>query len=556
MCTPIITPNNEVKGVIDLIRQPGKEMYNLRHLYIALAATVWIGNLIFYSDLDQFNTKLLSTNKDLFNTINGFSLSFETFDTTLADVMIFGEITLEAVISSLFLIKSEIKFCEEDINPNELDLKTYFMLFQSHVGMIQDAKTRKSGKKEINDNALDLQINNSVTICAYQLMDKIFNSCFCKEDEIVIQSLETYFTIMFNMLEMKMKYNLTKNKLDINNEVLLFHIRHCKHYGNEPNKAPMLIPENFMTFTWYPVNDHLRKLPELSLMLFQETLGESFMKLNNMYEFILMVKKCYRLLPYHNFEHAFTVTHTMANILCRNRELFTKLEKEALMISAICHDMDHRGLNNNFIQMTKHPISKLYQSSLMENHHFFMTKKIMELCQICFNIKSQTFKKLMEEIYKNIISTDLSIYSLKRLQLVEILKNRTFSWDIENCRDLVKGALMTTCDLSLQAKPHILSCSPTLRVYEEFYIQGDFEKEMGLTPTPMMNRDNMNDLSEHQNQFLSVVVMPCFYVVATLLPNTTHLFHGCRNLRREWKILNGRYSLQDNDEINIDEEEN
>lgn len=77
---------------------------------------------------------------------------------------------------------------------------------------------------------------------------------------------------------------------------------------------------------WYPVENNLNRLAELALILFHETLGENFMKNNNMCKFILTIKNSYRPNPYHNFEHAFIVTHTMANILCRNRELFSALE--------------------------------------------------------------------------------------------------------------------------------------------------------------------------------------------------------------------------------------
>ena len=65
----------------------------------------------------------------------------------------------------------------------------------------------------------------------------------------------------------------------------------------------------------------------------------------------MMVKKGYRNPPYHNWMHAFSVTHfcyTLFKNCPQLEKMLTDLEILALFISCMCHDIDHRGTNNAF----------------------------------------------------------------------------------------------------------------------------------------------------------------------------------------------------------------
>jgi 3'5'-cyclic nucleotide phosphodiesterase len=53
---------------------------------------------------------------------------------------------------------------------------------------------------------------------------------------------------------------------------------------------------------------------------------------------------------YHNFTHAFDVTQTLYAYICTGdlREMMEDLDVFVLLISGLCHDMDHMGVNNAF----------------------------------------------------------------------------------------------------------------------------------------------------------------------------------------------------------------
>lgn len=63
-----------------------------------------------------------------------------------------------------------------------------------------------------------------------------------------------------------------------------------------------------------------------------------------------MVQKGYREVPYHNWSHAFAVGH-FCYLLIRIpavKQSLNDLERFALLVACLCHDIDHRGTTNAF----------------------------------------------------------------------------------------------------------------------------------------------------------------------------------------------------------------
>jgi cAMP and cAMP-inhibited cGMP 3',5'-cyclic phosphodiesterase 10 len=52
---------------------------------------------------------------------------------------------------------------------------------------------------------------------------------------------------------------------------------------------------------------------------------------------------------------------------------------------------------------------------------------------------------------------------------------------------------MTAADLCASAKPFEIQLDTVHVIFEEFYDQGDLEKEAGRTPIPMMDRDKAHE---------------------------------------------------------------
>lgn len=79
------------------------------------------------------------------------------------------------------------------------------------------------------------------------------------------------------------------------------------------------------SFSWY-LYGYEDALEVLFIHMVDEILGFDMFEVSHVMNFIMMVKKTYRTIPYHNFHHGFNVTHCMYNILLRNKDAFTYLE--------------------------------------------------------------------------------------------------------------------------------------------------------------------------------------------------------------------------------------
>lgn len=163
-------------------------------------------------------------------------------------------------------------------------------------------------------------------------------------------------------------------------------------------------------------------------------------ELEKLCRFTMSVRKNYRRVPYHNWKHAVTVAHCMYAILQKTPGIFTELEvcrpslqiqnerdaservclrlflpffwtvlqKKGLLIACLCHDLDHRGYSNAYLQKFDHPLAALYSTSTMEQHHFSQTVSILqvELCTVAIAaFPLRGFHKISVIFLKSQIST-------------------------------------------------------------------------------------------------------------------------------------------------------
>ena len=115
--------------------------------------------------------------------------------------------------------------------------------------------------------------------------------------------------------------------------------------------------------------------------------------------FFLTIRRNYREVPYHNWNHAFEVAHAMFCILKNGSHQFSLLEALGLFIACVCHDVDHRGKTNSYMVRSASPLGEMFSTSTMEHHHFKHTITILQ--QDRHNI----FAQLCTEDYKEVRET-------------------------------------------------------------------------------------------------------------------------------------------------------
>uniref|UniRef100_A0A8C0Z2E6 Phosphodiesterase n=1 Tax=Canis lupus familiaris TaxID=9615 RepID=A0A8C0Z2E6_CANLF len=173
---------------------------------------------------------------------------------------------------------------------------------------------------------------------------------------------------------------------------------------------------------------------------------------------ILSVKKNYRKnVAYHNWRHAFNTAQCMFAALKAGKiqNKLTDLEILALLIAALSHDLDHRGVNNSYIQRSEHPLAQLYCHSIMEHHHFDQCLMILNSPgnQILSGLSIEEYKTTLKIIKQAILATDLALYIKRRGEFFELIRKNQFNLEDPHQKELFLAMLMTACDLSAITKP-------------------------------------------------------------------------------------------------------
>ncbi|CAD5123090.1 DgyrCDS11466 [Dimorphilus gyrociliatus] len=191
------------------------------------------------------------------------------------------------------------------------------------------------------------------------------------------------------------------------------------------------------------------------------------------------------------------------------------IEMFALLVACLCHDLDHRGTNNAFQSKVESPLAQLYSTSTMEHHHF--DQCIMILNSDCNNIfsslSSQEYRRVVKIIESAILSTDLALYFKKKNQFMELVNKGEQNWGEPSKRDLLRGMMMTACDVAAITKPWEIQKEVALLVAGEFFEQGDLERSrLNLEPMAMMDRTKKDDLPKMQVGFIDSICLPLYKV--------------------------------------------
>jgi len=285
----------------------------------------------------------------------------------------------------------------------------------------------------------------------------------------------------------------------------------------------------------------LRMFMELDLI------GRFHIELGVLCRWLLSVKKNYRNVTYHNWRHAFNVAQMMFAIVTGTQwwKILGEIEVLSLIMACLCHDLDHRGTNNSFQIKASSPLATLYTTSTMERHHFDQCLMILSSqgCQILGNVTSSEYTRIITILEEAILSTDLAVYFGKRGSFFDLVSNRTYDWWQDDHRELLRGMMMTACDVAAITKPWDVQWKVADAVANEFYEQGDIERtELNITPIDMMNREKKDQLPAMQVSFIDSICLPVYDAFASLSGKLAPLLDGVHCNRQQWQLLAESYN--------------
>jgi len=296
------------------------------------------------------------------------------------------------------------------------------------------------------------------------------------------------------------------------------------------------------------LTDHETILATLRMFSDLQLINRFRIDYHTLCSWILTVKKNYRSVIYHNWRHAFNVTQTMFLMLKENQDFknnFSDEEKFAMIIACLCHDLDHRGLNNIFQVKSSSPLAQLYGTSVMEHHHFDHCIMILHSSgnEILNALSPDEYNIILKVLEHSILSTDLALYLKKRNDYFNAVEEKSFTWNENSHRTLLRSMMMTACDLSAICKPWPVQERVANLVAEEFFQQGDLEQRtLNQTPIEMMDRTKKHKFPSMQVGYIDFICMPIYQHLAKHYTEFHPMLELCAENRRQWNARSGEHT--------------
>ncbi|TRY88889.1 hypothetical protein DNTS_021986 [Danionella cerebrum] len=230
---------------------------------------------------------------------------------------------------------------------------------------------------------------------------------------------------------------------------------------------------------------------------------------------------------YHNNIHAADVTQSTHVLLSTPalEAVFTDLEILAAIFASAIHDVDHPGVSNQFLINTNSELALMYNdSSVLENHHLAVGFKLLqeENCDIFQNLTKKQRQSLRKMVIDIVLATDMSkhmnlLADLKTMvETKKVTSSGVLLLDNYSDRIQVLQNMVHCADLSNPTKPLQLYRQWTDRIMEEFFSQGDRERERGMEISPMCDKHNAS-VEKSQVGFIDYIVHPLWETWADLV---------------------------------------
>ena len=570
LCVPLILPSGDLICVLEYGRTWDKHVLTDAELQMAVSSFSWMG-LSFYQNQTQMTLKkqaelndfLLGVSRDMFDDII-------ELDSLVEKIMVYTKDLIRADRCALFLVDKERQelyanlFDEgetKDGRPVFSEKQIRFPLSKGIAGLVartgeiinipeayKDPRFNRDIDKQTGyttHNILCMPIScNGGIIGVVQMVNKLGDVAFTKGDEESFKTFAVYCALALHYSKVYRELQHKTAQATVAMEMVSYHNRcHDKDVADLRSTIGTTgVPVGLDSFYFFGPGKHENILQHLTIQMAHNLFGADTFNIDQLSRFVLTVRQNYRPVSYHNWEHGCNVAHCMYLILrnIQSPKPLSRIWKMALYFGSLCHDVDHRGYNNAFFSKFNQPLATLYPKSVMEQHHYAVTVGILqhEDCDIFSVLSSKDYKQLLKHLRSSILATDLSLYFPNQKGLASHLLEGTL--DIHNNLTHLENTMsltMTACDLCAVCKPWPVQKAAVADLYEEFYRQGDLEKEMGAQPIPMLDRDNKDNLAKDQVGFIDFVCRPCYLTLSQIFPETSDLLAGCNVNREQWQRL-------------------
>ena len=230
---------------------------------------------------------------------------------------------------------------------------------------------------------------------------------------------------------------------------------------------------------------------------------------------------------YHNFFHALCVIRETAYLFCNSGGADVRWRKGlfAMLVSALIHDIDHPGTNNDYEVKTDSHLARLYKDAragVLECHHldFALTLLQQEEVDVFHRWPEELRRKLELVLRDAVLATDMAMHK----SLTEELQRRAqqpspFDFSVFEERATYIKLLLHGADIFNAARPFAVCERIAEQVVAEFTAQVELERSQGLPSAPFMVIESDLAFCKGEKGFAQFVARPYFAALAACFPD-------------------------------------
>jgi len=253
---------------------------------------------------------------------------------------------------------------------------------------------------------------------------------------------------------------------------------------------------------------------------------------------------------YHNVIHAGDVFVSLYYYLHSDRfASVSQLDSFAALCAAACHDVDHPGGQPGFQIEQETELAILYNDqSVLENHHASLSWRLLKQYDFIANFSTDHRKRFRRIFLQCIRCTDMTMHRdhtkfLDELPRPEIVAGKVQHPDLaSNQMESLLSLAVHAADISNPTKPTPLSAKWADLVMNEYFWQGDQERELGLKISNLCDRTTV-EIPTAQLGFINFVVRPFFLLWNDIFTDIGNIFldHCDRNKSYWERVLKEKH---------------
>ncbi|TGZ72386.1 hypothetical protein CRM22_002113 [Opisthorchis felineus] len=545
---PIMLSEDETIGVIEIYRAASRRPFSDSEKQLTKSIVRWAQLVLASDEKLMASEKAQALGDFILEVIRNLFTKVKNMDNVIKVIMEHAKVLVRAERVTLFLVdhkKNELYssildigdvdsavFVQDETNEIRLPLSQGIVGYVARTGQpIRIADAYKDprfyakvdeGTQRITRSVLAVPLADGKQVVGVIEMLNKHQGVFTEDDEEFLVAYSIYCTLAINVARMYDRIYRSDKKYRVALEVLTYH--NCVTEADVAAVLPFNIPENIPGITQYDFSPwdipEEQEIPTVAYMVY-DLAGRLIIDKMTLIRFMLTVRKNYRPISYHNWDHAFSVAHSMYFLLKVSEHRFVPIERVCLFVAAICHDLDHRGYDNRFMKKYSSPLASLYSSSPMEHHHFNMTITILQ--QRDHNI----FRYFRNASYRNPGSVSVNRWK-------DDYKPEYTSF---NFRMTVVSIAMPTCDLCAMFKPWDVQVKVVMLIMQEFWNQGDREKASANKPLSLMDRDEAVQLADGQVGFIRAICLPCYSTIVRVFPQVSAIVDAAQSNLKQWEAI-------------------